>query len=71
MKQLDATMAKWLEEKSELESALIAGALSGPELAQHGKRLKELGDALTSAEERWLELGGWIEEAQSEATNTA
>jgi ATP-binding cassette subfamily F protein 3 len=71
MKQLDATMAKWLEEKSELESALIAGALSGPELAQHGKRLKELGDALNSAEERWLELGGWIEEAQSEAAHTA
>ena len=71
MKQLDATMAKWLEEKAELESALIAGALSGPELAQHGKRLKKLGDALTAAEERWLELGSWIEEAQSEAAHTA
>ncbi len=71
MKQLDATMAQWLTEKSELEAALIQGTLSGPELAQHGKRLKELGEALSTAEERWLELGGWIEEAQSQVAHTA
>ncbi len=70
MKQLDDTMAQWLNEKSALESALIHGSLSGPELAQHGKRLKELGEALEQAEERWLELGGWIEDAQSQAAHT-
>jgi ATP-binding cassette subfamily F protein 3 len=71
MKQLDTTMAQWLTEKTELETALIQGALSGPELAQHGKRLKELGEALSAAEERWLELGSWIEEAQSQVAHTA
>jgi hypothetical protein len=30
-----------------------------------------IGDALEQAEERWLELGGWIEDAQSQAANTA
>ena len=64
MKQLDATMAQWLTEKSALEADLIAGTLSGPELARHGKRLKELGEALSNAEDRWLELGSWIEDAQ-------
>ncbi|NCW39408.1 MAG: ATP-binding cassette domain-containing protein [Betaproteobacteria bacterium] len=71
MKQLDSTMAQWLSEKSELEAALIDGTLSGPALAQHGKRLKELGEALEKAEERWLELGSWIEDAQSQATHAA
>ena len=71
MKQLDARMAQWLSEKAALEAALIQGSLPGPELAQHGKRLKELGEALSEAEERWLELGSWIEEAQSQAAHTA
>ena len=69
MKQLDRQMAAWLEEKNTLESALIQGALTGPEMAQHGKRLKDIGDALATAEERWLELGSWIEEAQQQASS--
>jgi ATP-binding cassette subfamily F protein 3 len=70
MKQLDARMTEWLSEKESLEAALIAGTLSGPDMAQQGKRLKELGEDLAQAEERWLELGGWIEEAQSLASHT-
>ena len=70
MKQLDARMAEWLSEKEALEAALIAGTLPGPDMAQQGKRLKELGEDLARAEERWLELGGWIEEAQSLASHT-
>jgi ATP-binding cassette subfamily F protein 3 len=67
MKQLDAHMAQWHSEKDALEAAMIAGTLTGPELAQHGKRLKDIAQAMEEAEERWLELGSWIEEAQSQA----
>ncbi|MBU3654711.1 MAG: ATP-binding cassette domain-containing protein, partial [Limnohabitans sp.] len=67
VKQLDAQMAQWHTEKTTLENALIEGTLTGPEMAQHGKRLKDIGEALHAAEERWLELGSWIEEAQSQA----
>jgi ATP-binding cassette subfamily F protein 3 len=67
VKQLDAQMAQWLTERGTLEAAMIDGTLSGPEMAQHGKRLKEIGNAMDAAEERWLELSGWIEEAQTQA----
>jgi hypothetical protein len=60
-------MAQWLTERGTLEAAMIDGTLSGPEMAQHGKRLKEIGNAMDAAEERWLELSGWIEEAQTQA----
>jgi ATP-binding cassette subfamily F protein 3 len=70
IKQLDTQMAQWLVEKETLEAALIAGTLPGPEMAQHGKRLKEIGEALTEAEERWLELGSWVEAAQTQAART-
>ena len=70
IKQLDTQMAQWLVEKETLEAALIAGTLPGPEMSQHGKRLKEIGEALTEAEERWLELGSWVEAAQTQAART-
>jgi ATP-binding cassette subfamily F protein 3 len=70
MKRLDTQMAAWLAEKESLEAALIQGDLPGPEMAQHGKRLKDIGESLGEAEERWLELGSWIEEAQIQASAT-
>jgi ATP-binding cassette subfamily F protein 3 len=67
MKTLDQQMAAWHEEKSRIEAAMMQ-SLPATEFAQHGKRLKDIAQALETAEERWLELGGWIEEAQAEAT---
>jgi ATP-binding cassette subfamily F protein 3 len=67
MKTLDQQMASWIEEKNQLEAALMQ-SLPAVEFAQHGKRLKDIAQALEKAEERWLELGSWIEEAQAEVS---
>ncbi len=59
--KIDARMAQLGEEKAALEEKL-ATPLPPAEIAEAGKRLKAVGDALEQCEERWLELSEEIEQ---------
>ena len=59
--KIDARMAQLGEEKAALEEKL-ATPLPPAEIAEAGKRLKTVGDALEQCEERWLELSEEIEQ---------
>ncbi len=64
LEDAERRMATLEAEKTTLEDKLSHG-LSPPEIAEAGRRLKAVGDELAQLEERWLELSGEIEEAQS------
>ncbi|WP_017759895.1 ABC-F family ATP-binding cassette domain-containing protein [Pseudacidovorax intermedius] len=57
---LDQRMAQANAEKSALE-ARLASPLPPAEIAEAGKRLKQLGDEIEAMEERWLELSEALE----------
>ncbi|VUZ27476.1 putative ABC transporter ATP-binding protein YheS [uncultured Comamonas sp.] len=61
LEKIDARMAQLGEEKAALEEKL-ATPLPPAEIAEAGKRLKTVGDALEECEERWLELSEEIEQ---------
>ncbi|MCD8515214.1 MAG: ABC transporter, partial [Burkholderiaceae bacterium] len=61
-KQLEALQA----EQAELH-ARLQGNLSPAELADAGKRLKAVDDALAETEEAWLEVAALIEDLQNAA----
>ncbi len=61
LEKIDARMAQLGEEKAALEEKL-ATPLPPAEIAETGKRLKTVGDALEECEERWLELSEEIEQ---------
>jgi ATP-binding cassette, subfamily F, member 3 len=48
-------------DRSACEAALAAPALSQPKRAEHGKRLKQLGDEIEALEARWLELSSQLD----------
>ena len=58
---VEADVARLTEEKQALEQALAGGGLSPTELADHGRRLKAVSEALEAAETRWLELADQLE----------
>ena len=66
LEQVDKKMAALSTEKAELE-AKLATPIPPAEIAEAGKRLKTVGDALDSLEERWLELSEEIEQLTLEA----
>ncbi|WP_295522828.1 ATP-binding cassette domain-containing protein [uncultured Pseudacidovorax sp.] len=57
---LDQRMAQATAEKSALEERL-ASPLPPAEIAEAGKRLKQIGDEIDAMEERWLELSEALE----------
>ncbi len=61
LQQIDAKLEKLGAEKAEIEAALVAGSLAGPELAEAGRRLNYNAAETAMLEERWLELQGQIE----------
>jgi len=61
LEKIDARMAQLGQEKAALEEKL-ATPLPPAEIAEAGKRLKTVGDALEQCEERWLELTDEIEQ---------
>jgi len=67
LEQVEKRMAGLEAEKTGLETAL-SGNLPPAEIAEAGRRLKAVGDALETAEARWLELSEAIEAASAEAT---
>ena len=64
LEQAERRIATLEAERSQLE-AQLSGALPPTEIAEAGRRLKAVGDELARLEERWLELSGAIEAAES------
>jgi len=58
---MKAQLEKLGAEKTELEAGLASGALSGPDIAECGRRLNHIAAETAMLEERWLELHGEIE----------
>ena len=65
VQQIDARMEKLVAEKTEIEASMATGKLSGPEIAEAGRRLAHVGAEVATLEERWLELTEQIEALQS------
>ena len=65
VQQIDARMEKLSAEKAELEASMATGKLSGPEIADAGRRLAHVGAEIAKLEERWLELTERIEALQA------
>jgi ATP-binding cassette subfamily F protein 3 len=49
------------KERDSIEAQIVAGALSGPDMAEAGRRLNHIAAEVAMLEERWLELTGEIE----------
>ena len=69
LEQAERRIATLESEKEGLE-ARLATALPPAEIAEAGRRLKAVTDELASLEERWLELSGDIEAAESAVQGT-
>jgi ATP-binding cassette subfamily F protein 3 len=67
VQQIDARMEKLAAERVALEAALAGGKLSGPDIAETGRRLNHLSAEVAMLEERWLELQSEIEAITGEA----
>ena len=59
--QIDGRLEKLGTEKAELEAALVAAAVPGAEMAEHGRRLNHIAAETAMLEERWLALHAEIE----------
>jgi ATP-binding cassette, subfamily F, member 3 len=64
LEQSEKRMAQLEDEKSALET-LLSQPLPSSEIADAGRRLKSVTEELATLEERWLELTGRIEAAES------
>jgi ATP-binding cassette subfamily F protein 3 len=64
LEQAERRMAALEDEKLQLE-ARLSTMLPPAEIADAGRRLKAVSDELGELEERWLELSGEIESAES------
>jgi ATP-binding cassette subfamily F protein 3 len=67
VQQIDARMEKLAAERVALEAALAGGKLSGPDIAETGRRLNHLSAEVAVLEERWLALQSEIEAITGEA----
>jgi ATP-binding cassette, subfamily F, member 3 len=67
VQQIDARMETLAAERVALEAALAAGKLSGPDIAETGRRLNHLSAEVAMLEERWLELQSEIEAITGES----
>ncbi|MFT3857009.1 MAG: ATP-binding cassette domain-containing protein [Aquabacterium sp.] len=56
LKQVEDRLAKAQAEQAQLHEAMLDPGVSGTAMAEHGKRLKQLGDDIEVLESRWLEL---------------
>jgi len=64
VQQIDARLGKLGAEKAEIEAAMSSGTMTGPEIADAGRRLAHVGAEVAMLEERWLELNEQIEALQ-------
>ncbi|GCL61901.1 ABC-F family ATP-binding cassette domain-containing protein [Pseudaquabacterium pictum] len=67
VQQIDGRMEKLAAERVKLEAELAGGKLSGPDIAETGRRLNHLNAEVAMLEERWLELQTEIEAITGEA----
>jgi ATP-binding cassette subfamily F protein 3 len=67
VQQIDARMERLAAERVKLEADLAGGRLSGPDIAETGRRLNHIGAEVAVLEERWLALQGEIEAITGEA----
>jgi ATP-binding cassette subfamily F protein 3 len=61
VQQIDARLEKLSVEKAALETEFASGVMSGPDIAESGRRLNHIAAETAMLEERWLELHGEIE----------
>ncbi|CAN5363951.1 ATP-binding cassette domain-containing protein [soil metagenome] len=59
--KIEKQMAALSAEKATAEAALGGGSLPASQLAEHGRRLKQVADEVEQLEGRWLELSSEIE----------
>ncbi len=62
--QLDQKLAKASAERDRLNEALSRPGLSAADLADHGRRLKTVGDEIDAIEQRWLVVSESLEQLQ-------
>ncbi len=67
VQQIDARMEKLAAERTALEAQLAGGKLSGPDIAETGRRLNHLSAEVAMLEERWLALQSEIEAITGES----
>ncbi|MEP6877018.1 MAG: ATP-binding cassette domain-containing protein, partial [Burkholderiales bacterium] len=58
---IDQRLAALNRDRSACEAALVVPGLSAPKRAEHGKRIKQLGDEIETLEARWLELSSQLD----------
>jgi ATP-binding cassette subfamily F protein 3 len=61
MQKLEQQLAGLNAEGTSLEVALASNALLPPQMAERGRRLKQVGSEIERLEQRWLELGAEID----------
>jgi ATP-binding cassette subfamily F protein 3 len=61
IERIDGQLAALSSERGRLEAAISAGTLAPATLAEHGRRLKRIGEETAALEERWLALHAEIE----------
>ena len=65
LQQIDTRLEKLGAEKAGIEAAMSTGTMTGPEIADAGRRLAHVGAEVAMLEERWLELTEQIEALQA------
>jgi len=65
--QIDARMDKLGAEQKQIEAQLATGQMSGPDIAEAGRRLNHIGAETAQLEERWLALQAEIDAINAEA----
>jgi len=67
LQQIDKRMEALATERGELEAAIVAGKMSGPDMAEAGRRLNHIGAEVAMLEERWLDLNEQIDALNTSA----
>jgi len=65
--QAEQRIAKLGSERGQIEADIVAGQLSGPQMAEAGRRLNHIAAEVAMLEERWLELTEQIEAVEAGA----
>ena len=56
-------------DRTAIETSLATGGLTPAQLADHGKKLKALGEEISLLEGQWLELSTQVDELSAKALN--
>jgi ATP-binding cassette subfamily F protein 3 len=67
VQQIDGRLEKLGAEKADIEATLVTGTLTGPDIAEAGRRLNHIAAETAMLEERWLDLHAQIEQLSAAA----